>query len=166
MPDPTRDPDSRFVLQVIQPALLGLMDGSVSTLAPLFAAAALTGKPREAFIVGMASSIGAGISMGLAEALSDDGATTGRGHPWGRGAITGAATILGGTMHTLPFLIPSLQLALTMAYVIVAAELVVIAYIRYRFMKSPLGSTVVQVLLGGALVFFTGLWMGSWGGAG
>jgi VIT1/CCC1 family predicted Fe2+/Mn2+ transporter len=160
----TREADSRFVLQVVQPALLGLMDGSVSTLAPLFAAAALTGSPREAFIVGMAASIGAGISMGLAEALSDDGHTTGRGHPWMRGAITGAATIVGGTLHTLPFLLSSLELALTMAYVVVAVELVAIAYIRYRFMKSPLGKTVVQVLLGGGLVFLTGLWMGSWGG--
>jgi VIT1/CCC1 family predicted Fe2+/Mn2+ transporter len=162
----THEADSRFVLQVVQPALLGLMDGSVSTLAPLFAAAALTGKPMQAFIVGMAASIGAGISMGLAEALSDDGQTTGRGHPWMRGAITGAATILGGTLHTLPFLLTSLQLALTLAYVVVAAELVAIAFIRYHYMRSPLGSTVVQVLLGGALVFFTGLWMGSWGAAG
>jgi VIT1/CCC1 family predicted Fe2+/Mn2+ transporter len=155
---------SRFVLRVVQPALLGLMDGSVSTLAPIFAAAALTGKPRQAFIVGMAASVGAGISMGLAEALSDDGELTGRGHPWGRGVITGLATVLGGVFHTLPFLVNDIDLAMHMAYVVVVIELFGIAYIRFHYMRSPLGRTIAQVLVGGALVFFTGLWMGRWGG--
>lgn len=156
----------RFVLQVVQPALLGLMDGSVSTLAPLFATAALTRQPREAFVVGMAASLGAGVSMGLAEALSDDGEHTGRGHPWLRGAITGAATLAGGALHTLPFLIPSLALALRLAYGVVVVELLAIAFIRFRYMRSPLGRTIAQVLLGGAVVFFTGLWMGRWGAGG
>src|SRR5919201_3346717 len=98
---------TRLVLQVVQPGLLGLMDGSVSTLAPLFAAAALTGRAHAAFFVGLAASLGAGISMGLAEALSDDGTVTGRGGPWLRGAITGIATAIGGMLHTFPFLIPS-----------------------------------------------------------
>src|SRR6516165_1454948 len=102
----------RFVLQKVQPALLGLMDGSVSTLAPLFATAELTGKPMTAFFVGFAASVGAGISMGLAEALSDDGKMTGRGHPFGRGVITAIATIIGGMLHTFPFLIPNLKVAL------------------------------------------------------
>jgi VIT1/CCC1 family predicted Fe2+/Mn2+ transporter len=163
--DTGRDNQS-FVLQVVQPALLGLMDGSVSTLAPLFAAAELTGDPHKAFVVGMASSIGAGISMGLAEALSDDGAVTGRGHPWARGAITGLATMLGGTFHTLPFLAPDLALALKLAYVVVVVELLLIAYIRFHYMRTPLGRTVAQVIVGGILVFFTGLWMGRWGGGG
>jgi VIT1/CCC1 family predicted Fe2+/Mn2+ transporter len=157
---------SRFVLRVVQPALMGLMDGSVSTLAPIFAAAALTGRPREAFIVGMAASVGAGISMGLAEALSDDGELTGRGHPWVRGVITGLATILGGIFHTLPFLVSDITVALHMAYAVVVVELLAIAYIRFHYMRSPLGRTIAQVLVGGALVFFTGLWMGRWGGGG
>jgi erythrin-vacuolar iron transport family protein len=158
--------DRNFLLQVVQPALLGLMDGSVSTLAPLFAAATLTGDPRKAFIIGMAASIGAGISMGLAEALSDDGEMTGRGHPWLRGGITGVATVLGGMFHTLPFLLPNLSLALALAYAIVIAELLLIAYIRFRYMRSSLGRTVVQVVLGGALVFIAGIWMGQWGAGG
>src|SRR5947209_15639049 len=105
-----------FVIQKVQPALLGLMDGSVSTLAPLFATAGLTGEPLKAFYVGLAASLGAGISMGLAEALSDDGTVTGRGNPWVRGGITGLATAFGGMLHTLPFLIPSLLVALRIAY--------------------------------------------------
>lgn len=158
-PQPTNY-DHRFVLQVVQPGLLGLMDGSVSTLAPLFAAAALTGKPQDAFFVGLAASIGAGISMGLAEALSDDGVVSGRGTPLFRGSITGVATFLGGMFHTLPFLIPDLRAALTLAYAVVVLELVVIAIIRFHYMKSPLGRTVVQVVLGGGLVFAIGVWLG------
>lgn len=154
----------RFVLQVVQPALLGLMDGSVSTLAPLFAAAAMTGSARQAFVVGLAASVGAGISMGLAEALSDDGELTGRGHPWLRGFVTGLATVVGGMLHTLPFLVDNLHLALSMAYVVVVVELLAIALIRWHYMRSPLGRTVVQVLIGGALVFFAGIFMGRWGG--
>lgn len=151
---------TRLVLQVIQPGLLGLMDGSVSTLAPLFAAAALTGRPLSAFFVGLAASLGAGISMGLAEALSDDGRVTGRGNPVIRGGITGTGTALGGMFHTLPFLLPSLRVALTVAYVVVVIELITISYIRYRFMGSPLVRTIVQVIGGGIIVFLLGLWLG------
>src|SRR5271155_2235872 len=128
----------RFVLQRVQPALLGLMDGSVSTLAPLFATAVLTRRPLTAFFVGLAASVGAAISMGLAEALSDDGKVTGRGHPVARGIITGLATAIGGMLHTFPFLIRNLTLALQLAYVVVIIELLAIAFIRYPFMKSPL----------------------------
>lgn len=149
-----------FVLQKVQPALLGLMDGSVSTLAPLFAAAGLTGRPMSAFYVGLAASVGAGISMGLAEALSDDGTVTGRGSPVGRGVITGLATTLGGMLHTLLFLLASLSLALHLAYVVVAVELAAIAYIRWHYMRSSLVTTVGQVIVGGGIVFAVGLWLG------
>ena len=155
-----------FVLQKVQPALLGLMDGSVSTLGPLFAAAGLTGRALTAFFVGLAASVGAGISMGLAEALSDDGTVTGRGTPIMRGAITGFATTLGGMLHTLPFLIPKLRLALNCAYAVVGIELVAIAYIRYRFMNTPLAKTVVQVIVGGGIVFLLGIWLGKVGASG
>jgi VIT1/CCC1 family predicted Fe2+/Mn2+ transporter len=154
---------AQYVLQKVQPALLGLMDGSVSTLAPLFAAAGLTHQTHKAFFVGLAASVGAGISMGLAEALSDDGKVTGRGTPLLRGAITGVATAIGGMLHTLPFLIPDLTTALHTAYLVVAVELVVIALIRFRFMKSPLWSTVLQVIVGGGIVFFIGVWLGKLG---
>jgi len=155
---------SALVLQRIQPALLGLMDGSVSTLAPLFAAAELTHRPLSAFFVGAAASVGAGISMGLAEALSDDGVISGRGNPWSRGGITGLATTLGGMFHTLPFLLPNLQAALTLAYIVVVIELIAIAWIRRHFMKSPLGPTIIQVVVGGALVFAVGMLLGNAGG--
>jgi len=154
---------AKYVLQKVQPALLGLMDGSVSTLAPLFAAAGLTHQTHKAFFVGLAAALGAGISMGLAEALSDDGKVTGRGSPVVRGAITGFATAIGGMLHTLPFLAKDLHTALHMAYVVVAIELVSIAMIRYKFMKSPLWSTVLQVILGGGLVFLLGIWLGTLG---
>ncbi|TFU17758.1 VIT family protein [Thermus tengchongensis] len=156
--------EHRLVLQVIQPGLLGLMDGAVSTLAPLFAAAGLTGEPHKAFLVGMAAALGAALSMGLAEALSDDGKLSGRGHPFLRGTVTGVGTFLGGTFHTLPFLIPHLGLALVLASAVVLLELFAIAWIRYRYMRSPLGSTVVQVLVGGGLVFLVGLTLGRVGG--
>ncbi|RTH22769.1 VIT family protein [Thermus scotoductus] len=156
--------DQRFVLQVVQPALLGLMDGSVSTLAPLLATAGLTQSPHATFLVGMAAALGAALSMGLAEALSDDGKVTGRGHPVLRGGVTGLATFLGGMFHTLPFLIPHIQAALALAYAVVALELLTIAYIRYHYMESPLGRTVVQVLVGGFLVFLVGLTLGRFGG--
>jgi VIT1/CCC1 family predicted Fe2+/Mn2+ transporter len=152
-----------FVIQKVQPALLGLMDGSVSTLAPLFATAGLTGKPMDAFYVGLAASLGAGISMGLAEALSDDGTVTGRGHPWTRGLITGLATVFGGMLHTLPFLIPNLYLALRIAYVVVIVELLLIAFIRYKFMETPLAKTIGQVIVGGGIVFAVGIWLGKIG---
>lgn len=154
-----------FVLQKVQPALLGLMDGAVSTLAPLFAAAGLSGKPADAFFVGLAASLGAGISMGLAEALSDDGSMTGRGNPVLRGAITGIATTIGGMLHTLPFLLSSLQLALDIAYAVVLCELLAIAVIRFKFMKTPLFATIGQVIAGGGIVFGIGLWLGHIGAA-
>ena len=152
-----------FVLQKVQPALLGLMDGSVSTLAPLFATAELTQSSHSAFFVGMAAAVGAGISMGLAEALSDDGTVTNRGTPILRGVITGAATILGGMLHTLPFLLINLTLALNISYSVVALELIAIAYIRYRFMRSSLVSTILQVIVGGGIVFAIGIWLGKYG---
>lgn len=155
-----RNQEAEFVLQKVQPALLGLMDGSVSTLGPLFAAAGLTHDSHKAFFVGLAASVGAGISMGLAEALSDDGVVTGRGSPVLRGAITGLATALGGMLHTVPFLLPHLGAALHLAYFVVVVELLAIAYIRYHFMKSPLGKTILQVVVGGGIVFGIGVWMG------
>lgn len=154
------------ILQVIQPGLVGLMDGSVSTLAPLFATAAMTGRAHAAFLVGLAASGGAAISMGLAEALSDDGELSGRGNPWTRGSVTGLGTLIGGMGHTLPFLIQRLHTALTVAYVVVIIELVAIAYIRFRYMKSPLGKTILQVIGGGGIVFALGLWLGKIGAAG
>ncbi len=150
-----------FVLQIVQPGLAGLMDGSVSTLAPVFAAAFATHKSWDAFLVGMAASIGAGISMGFAEALSDDGSLTGRGHPWVRGVICGAMTALGGVGHTLPFLIPGFSVAMTVAFCVVIAELGVITWIRHRYMDTPTFSAALQVGLGGALVFVTGVLIGS-----
>ncbi len=155
--------DPQFVLQVVQPALLGLMDGSVSTLAPIFATAGLTGSSHDAFLVGMAGSLGAGLSMGLAEALSDDGEVSGRGTPIKRGVITGAATFLGGMLHSLPFLLDNLKTALLLAYVVVVIELLTIAFIRFRYMKSPLAQTVVQVIIGGGVVFAVGIWLGKMG---
>src|SRR5256886_4456339 len=150
-----------FVLQIVQPGLAGLMDGSVSTLAPVFAAALATRNSWDAFLVGLAASLGAGVSMGFAEALSDDGSLTGRGHPWVRGLICGLMTALGGIGHTLPFLISSFQLAFTVAVVVVLAELLAISWIRHRYMESPWISATLQVVLGGALVFGTGVLIGS-----
>ena len=150
-----------FVLQIVQPGLAGLMDGSVSTLAPVFAAALATHKPWDAFLVGMAASLGAGISMGFAEALSDDGSLTGRGHPWLRGVVCGLMTTLGGIGHTLPFLIDNFTAAMTAAIAVVAVELGVITWIRNRYMDTPVFSAAVQVGLGGALVFLTGILIGS-----
>jgi VIT1/CCC1 family predicted Fe2+/Mn2+ transporter len=158
-----------FVLQKVQPALLGLMDGSVSTLAPLFTAAGLATSTHRStllpFFIGLAASLGAAISMGLAEALSDDGKVTGRGGPWGRGIITGVATAVGGMLHTFPFLIPHMHTALVTAYVVVVIELLAIAYIRYHFMKAPLLKTIVQVIVGGFIVFLVGMALGQFGGA-
>ena len=150
-----------FVLQIVQPGLAGLMDGSVSTLAPVFAAAFATKSSRDAFVVGLAASLGAGISMGFAEALSDDGSLTGRGHPWMRGLVCGLMTALGGIGHTLPFLIPDFRLAMTAAFIIVVLELAVIAWIRNHYMDTPPLSAAVQVGLGGLLVFATGVLIGS-----
>jgi erythrin-vacuolar iron transport family protein len=150
-----------FVLQIVQPGLAGLMDGSVSTLAPVFAAAFARHESHFAFIVGMAASLGAGISMGFAEALSDDGSLTGRGHPWVRGLVCGLMTTLGGIGHTLPFLIPSFSVAAVIAVIIMFAELGAIAWIRHRYMESPWVSATLQVVLGGILVFVAGVVIGS-----
>lgn len=152
-----------FVLQIIQPALAGLMDGSVSTLAPVFAAAFATHDSKDAFLVGMAASLGAGISMGFAEALSDDGVISGRGRPYVRGAICGAMTALGGVGHTIPFLIGNFYLAMWVAVAVVAVELAVISWIRHRYMDTPLLSATFQVVVGGVLVFITGILIGSAG---
>jgi rubrerythrin len=150
-----------FVLQIVQPGLAGLMDGSVSTLAPVFAAAFATQNTFDAFKVGLAASLGAGISMGFAEALSDDGSMTGRGRPLLRGVICGAMTALGGVGHTLPFLIPEFHAALTAAMIVVLVELGIISWIRHRYMESSLVSAALQVGLGGILVFGTGVLIGS-----
>ena len=150
-----------FVLQVVQPGLAGLIDGSISTLAPIFAAAFATHNTWDAFLVGMAASIGAGISMGLTEALSDDGEITGRGHPWIRGVVCGAMTTLGGLGHTLPYLIKDFWTANAVAGVVVAVELAAIAWIRFRYMETPFTSALVQVVLGGILVLLTGIFIGS-----
>ncbi len=150
-----------FVLRVIQPGLAGLMDGSVSTLAPVFAAALATGQSRDALVVGLAASLGAGISMGFAEALSDNGSLTGRGAPWIRGVICGLMTTLGGIGHTLPFLIPNFWTAMILAVAVVIVELGVISWVRWRYMETPPLSAALQVGFGGALVFVTGILIGS-----
>jgi len=150
-----------FVLQVIQPGLAGLMDGSVSTLAPVFAAAFATRNSWDAFLVGIAASLGAGISMGFAEALSDDGSLTGRGRPLLRGTIEGLMTTLGGVGHTLPFLIHDFRLATAVAVVVVIFELGIISWIRHKYMDTPPLTAALQVGVGGALVFLTGILIGS-----
>jgi rubrerythrin len=150
-----------FVLQYVQPGLAGLMDGSVSTLAPLFAAAFATHSTWETFLVGMAASVGAGISMGFAEALSDDGSLTGRGTPWVRGSVCGVMTTIGGIGHTLPYLIPNFWTATFVAIVVVAVELAAISYIRHRYMDTPFMQATFQVVVGGVLVFLAGILIGS-----
>jgi rubrerythrin len=150
-----------FVLQYVQPGLAGLMDGSVSTLAPLFAAAFATHNTWATFLVGLAASVGAGISMGFAEALSDDGSLTGRGAPLVRGTVCGLMTALGGLGHTLPYLIPNFWTATVVAIAVVAVELAVISYIRNRFMDTPLLAATFQVVIGGVLVFAAGILIGS-----
>lgn len=155
------DVDRAFLLKVVQPSLVGLIDGSISTLAPLFAAAFASNSPHIAFLVGTAAAIGAAISMAFAEGLSDTGEHTGRGHPAIRGSIVGAATFAGGILHTLPFLLSDLATALYLAYLVVGIELVAIGYIRYRYFKLGFWSSVGQVVFGGALVFITGILIGS-----
>jgi rubrerythrin len=150
-----------FMLQIVQPGLAGLMDGSVSTLAPLFAAAFATHKSWDAFLVGLAASVGAGISMGFAEALSDDGSLTGRGRPWVRGLICGLMTTAGGIGHTLPFLISDFRVATSAAVAIVAAELTAISFVRHRYMDTPFLAAAFQVVVGGVLVFLAGILIGS-----
>ncbi len=160
-----RGPDTEasrsFLLRVVQPGLSGLMDGSVSTLAPIFATAFATHRPFTAFLVGIASATGAGISMAFSEALSDNGELTGRGNPVMRGGITGGMTFLGGSLHTLPFLVPELHLALLVAYVVVTVELVLIAGIRHRFFGTSWWLSALQVVGGGALVFVAALIFGN-----
>jgi rubrerythrin len=150
-----------FLLQYVQPGLVGLMDGSVSTLAPVFAAAFATHNTWETFLVGMAASVGAGISMGFAEAASDDGSLTGRGAPLMRGTICGVMTTVGGVGHTLPYLIPDFWVATVLAVIIVGLELVAISFIRYRYMDTPFLAAAFQVMVGGALVFLAGILIGN-----
>ena len=150
-----------FVLKVVQPSLVGLMDGSVSTLAPLFATAFATGDTRITFLVGLAAAVGAAISMGFSEGLSDDGSLTGRGNPLLRGVITGVATFVGGILHTLPFLLSQASVALYVAFGVVGIELLAISFIRYRFFNMGFLVSALQVILGGALVFASGILIGS-----
>lgn len=156
-----KDNDKDFLLRVVQPGLAGLMDGSVSTLAPIFATAFATHNSHTVFLIGAAAAVGAGISMAFSEGLSDDGELTGRGNPIYRGLVTGAMTFIGGFLHTLPFLIHNVQVALMWAYLVVGLELLVIAYIRYKYFKTSFVLSVVQVIVGGGLVFAAGVLIGS-----
>lgn len=157
-PDASREVDR----ELIRPAVLGLIDGAVSTLAPIFAAAQMT-TPLHVFIVGVAAATGAGLSMGLAEALSHHSDEDTKIAAWLKGVYTGAGTVLGGMFHTLPFLIPNIGLALVVAYIVVGLELAFISYVRHRYLGFPLGQTVILVVGGGALVFFLGLALGRLG---
>jgi len=152
--------DRSFVLRVVQPGLAGLMDGSVSTLAPIFATAFATHSSHTVFLIGAASAVGAGISMAFSEGLSDDGELTGRGNPIFRGIVTGLMTFLGGFLHTLPFLIQNVHTALTWAYAVVGVELVAIAMIRHRYFKTSFALSCLQVIVGGGLVFASGVLIG------
>jgi erythrin-vacuolar iron transport family protein len=151
--------DRERLLRVVQPGLIGLIDGTISTLAPIFAAAYLAGS-HAALLVGLASALGAAISMGLSEGLSDDGELTGRGTAAARGIITGGATFAGGTFHALPFLISDVHTALAVAYVVVAVELVTIALVRRRYLRVPLARSLVQVTFGGIVVALVGVAVG------
>ena len=155
------DARRRFVLQIVQPGLVGLMDGSVSTLAPVFAAAFATHNSWNAFLVGMAASVGAGVSMGFAEALADDGKLSGRGTPYLRGLVCGLMTVAGGIGHTLPYLIPDFWTATIVAGVVVLFELLAIAWIQWKYMDTPPLSAVAKVMLGGAIVLALGILIGS-----
>jgi erythrin-vacuolar iron transport family protein len=152
--------DKDFILRIVQPGLAGLMDGSVSTLAPIFATAFATHNSRTVFLIGAASAVGAGISMAFSEGLSDDGTLTGRGNPVFRGLVTGFMTFLGGFLHTLPFLIGNVRHALTLAYFVVGVELVVIALIRHKYFKTSFAISGLQVIVGGGLVFAAGVLIG------
>ncbi len=156
----TTDEQRTFVLSVVQPGLAGLMDGSISSLAPLFAAAFATRDSHTAFLVGLATAIGAGISMAFSEGMSDDGKLSGRGSPWVRGAVCGLMTFLGALGHTLPFLIPAFLTAALLAAAIVIAELLLIAWIRNRYMDTPLLAATFQVVVGGVIVFLAGILIG------
>ena len=157
----TEEEYNRFILQTVQPGLAGLMDGSVSTLAPIFAVAFATHKPHFAFVTGIAAAVGAGISMAFAEALSDTGELTGRGRPFRRGVIIGAMTFLGGIFHTLPFLFSNINHALIVAYLVVGIELMAIAYIRFKYFNMRFWLSVLQVIVGGGLVFAAGILIGT-----
>jgi VIT1/CCC1 family predicted Fe2+/Mn2+ transporter len=159
-PDKAKEKKRAFVLHVIQPGLAGLMDGSVSSLAPLFAAALSTRNSHTTFLVGLATAVGAGISMAFSEALSDDGKLSGRGNPITRGLVCGLMTFVGAAGHTLPFLLPSFQVGLTAAIVVVVVELLTIAWIRHRYMDTALIKAALQIVLGGAIVFIAGILIG------
>jgi erythrin-vacuolar iron transport family protein len=166
LPDAVRDSEDesaqkRFILQIIQPGLVGLMDGSVSTLAPVFAAAFATHNSWNAFLVGMAASLGAGISMGFAEALADDGKLSGRGAPLLRGIVCGLMTVAGGIGHTLPYIISDFYTATAIAFTVVVFELAIIAWVQWRYMETPPVSAAAKVMLGGAIVLATGILIGS-----
>ena len=152
--------EQSFLLRVVQPALAGLMDGSVSTLAPIFATAFATHNSRTTFLIGLATALGAGISMAFSEGLSDDGKLTGRGNPIFRGMVTGLMTFIGGFLHTLPFLIHSVHAALNLAYAVVGVELIVIAFVRHKYFKTSFALSVLQVIVGGGLVFAAGVLIG------
>jgi VIT1/CCC1 family predicted Fe2+/Mn2+ transporter len=153
--------ERKFLLRVVQPGLAGLMDGSVSTLAPIFATAFATKNSHTVFLIGAAAAVGAGISMAFSEGLSDDGELTGRGNPIFRGLVTGGMTFVGGFLHTLPFLISNVHTALMWAYLVVGVELLAISWIRHKYFKSGLGLSVLQVVVGGGLVFAAGVLIGS-----
>lgn len=159
---PRTNDERHFVLMTVQPGLLGLADGSISTLAPVFAAAVATGESRIALLVGLSAAIGAAISMGVSEALSDDGTLTGRGGPWRRGIVTGVGTLIGAAGHSLPFLIPHFHTAFALAIVVVIVELFAIAWVRWRYFPgTSVRSSVIQVTLAGGIVFAVGLIFGS-----
>ena len=159
-PDPHQSADQSFLLRVVQPGLAGLMDGSVSTLAPIFATAFATHSSRTVFLIGAATAVGAGISMAFSEGLSDDGKLTGRGNPVFRGLVTGLMTFIGGFLHTLPFLIANVHAALDVAYFVVGVELILIAFIRHKYFKTSFALSCLQVIVGGGLVFAAGVLIG------
>ena len=150
--DAAADSARSFLLQRVQPAMTGLIDGSLSTLAPIFAVALATHQPRYAFFAGLATAIGAGVSMAFSEGLSDTGELTGRGSAYRRGAITGTGTFLGGILHTLPFLIPQYRVALIVAVAVIALELLTLAWLRSRFFATSFFASFVSVALGGAII--------------
>ena len=152
--------EKKFVLRIVQPGLAGLMDGSVSTLAPIFATAFATHNSHTVFLIGVASAVGAGISMAFSEGLSDNGELTGRGNPFYRGLVTGFMTFIGGFLHTLPFLIPNMHTALLWAYFVVGIELITIAWIRYKYFATSFALSCLQVIVGGGLVFAAGVLIG------
>jgi VIT1/CCC1 family predicted Fe2+/Mn2+ transporter len=157
---PLKVDERGLILQYVQPGLAGLMDGSVSSLAPLFAAAYATHNSHTAFIVGLATAAGAGISMAFSEALSDDGKISGRGKPWQRGLVSGLMTFAGAIGHTLPFLLSNYSLAMAISMIVVCVELTIITFIRHRYMQTSLARTAVQVFIGGLIVFLAGIIIG------